>query len=208
MLALTLVFVTAQGAWALALRGKTAVSAPGADPQGQTAFVVDHPGDAAALLISDFVRSAPALTHQALGVLGWLDAPIPSSVAVFLGLMLVLVAFGEPGLPATLVGFRWLGIGIFGVGTLTLLVMNYLWWTPPGASHVEGIQGRHLLPLIPFLFVSINPPTWIARPLSRVRPVCVIAFLIMSVTTTVLTVAESLLPGSISQGLTLCDLND
>ena len=190
MLALTVVFVIAQGAWALALRGKTAVSAPGADPPAQTTFVVDHPGDAAALLVSDFVRSAPVLTHQALGVLGWLDAPIPSSVAVFLGLMLVLVAFGEPGLPPTFVGFRWLGVVICGVGTLTLLGMNYLWWTPPGASHVEGIQGRHLLPLVPFLFLSINAPTWIGRPLSRVRPVCVIAFLVVSVTTTVLTVVN------------------
>ena len=190
MLALTLVFVAAQGAWALALRGKTAVSAPGADPQGQTAFVVDHPGDAAALLVSDFVRSAPALTHQALEC--WVARCADSKFCCCI--------------PGTDAGSRrlrraWSACrrllasagsvsAIFGVGTLTLLAMNYLWWTPPGASHVEGIQGRHLLPLVPFLFLSINPPTWIGRPLSRVRPVCVIAFLVVSVTTTVLTVVN------------------
>jgi uncharacterized membrane protein len=190
MVALIVVFVVAQGAWALAMRGKAAVSAPGADPQAQVTYIVDHPGDVAVLLVRDFVRSAPSLSHQAVGVLGWLDAPIPSYTAVFLGLTLALVALGEPGLPPTFAGFRWFGVVISIVGALAVIAMNYVWWTPPGASHVEGIQGRHLLPLLPFLFLAIDPPIWIARPLSRVRPVFVIGFLAVGVTTTVLTLVN------------------
>ena len=190
MLALTAVFLAAQGGWALAMRGKTAVMAPGSDPEAQRAYLGDHPGDAAAILVQDLVRSAPALAHQAVGVLGWLDAPLPGLVAVILGLLIVLVALGEAGPPSRCAAFRWLGAAICGVGTLTLLTMNYVWWTPPAAVHVEGIQGRHLLPLIPFLFLSIDPPVRIARPLARARPVFVISFIVVSATTTLITVID------------------
>ena len=77
MLALTVTIVVLQATWALALRGKTDVSAPGADPQAQLTYISEEPVDAASFLVKDFLRSIPRLTHQAMGVLGWLDAPIP-----------------------------------------------------------------------------------------------------------------------------------
>jgi uncharacterized membrane protein len=190
MLVLTVTVVAAQAAWALALRGKTAVSAPGADPQAQLEYVFGEPVAAASFLVKDLIRSLPRLTHQAVGVLGWLDAPIPAPVAVFLGVLLVLVALGEPGLPATCAGFRWLGALIGIAGILALHAMNYVWWTPPGSPFVAGIQGRHLLPFVPLLLVAINSPGWMARPLSRMRPAFVVAFLVLSGTATLLTVVN------------------
>jgi uncharacterized membrane protein len=115
--------------------------------------------DAATFFVSDFVRRAPVLAHQALGVLGWLDAPIPIPIAAALGVMIVLVALGETGLPRAFAGFRWLGALVFAAGASTLHALNYIWWTPPGAPFVAGIQGRHLLPFIPFLVVSIEAGT-------------------------------------------------
>ena len=97
MLVLTVTIVAAQATWAFALRGKTVVWAPGADPQAQLNYVIDQPLDAATFLVKDFLGSIPRLTHQALGVLGWLDAANPVPVVVFLGLLIVLVALGEPG---------------------------------------------------------------------------------------------------------------
>jgi uncharacterized membrane protein len=190
VVALLAVLFVAQGGWALAMRGKTAVMAPGAAPQTQIATIIDHPADTAVFLASDLVRSAPALAHQAVGVLGWLDAPLPGLVAIVLGLIIVLVALGEPGPPLACTGFRWLGAGIFVAGVFTLHAMNYVWWTPPGSPRVEGIQGRHFLPLLPFLFATIGAPIWLARPLARVRPVLVAAFLVTSVTATLLTVLD------------------
>jgi uncharacterized membrane protein len=190
MLVLTAIVVAAQASWALALRDKTAVSAPGADPQAQLNYVFAEPVNATSFVVKDFVRSLPRLAHQAVGVLGWLDAPIPAPVAVFLGVLLVLVALGEPGLPATCAGFRWLGALIGIAGFLALHAMNYVWWTPPGSPFVAGIQGRHLLPFVPLLLVAINSPSWIARPLSRMRPAFVVAFLVVSATATLLTVAN------------------
>lgn len=190
MLALTMTIVSMQATWALALRGKTDVSAPGADPQAQLEYLIEQPVDAASFLAKDFVRSIPRLTHQALGVLGWLDAPIPIPVAVLLGILIVLVALGESTPPPINVSFRWLGAVIGIVGALVLHVMNYVWWTPPGSPFVAGIQGRHLLPFVPFLFVAIDSPNWIARPLSRLRPVFIVSFLLLSGTATLLTVID------------------
>jgi hypothetical protein len=42
MAALVVVFVIAQGAWALALRGKTATVVEGADPQSQLTYIGEH----------------------------------------------------------------------------------------------------------------------------------------------------------------------
>ena len=188
MLALTAVFVVAQGAWAVALRGRTALSAPGSDPPAQMTYIADNPVDAAVFLVRNFTRSTPVLAYQAVGVLGWLDAPIPIPAAVFLGLVVVLVALGEPFPTSALRSFRWLGAMIGLVGALTLHAMNYVWWTPPGAPYVAGIQGRHLLPFIPFLFLAVNAPSWLARPLAMARPVLVMAFLVVSATATLMTI--------------------
>jgi len=190
MLALAVTLVALQGAWGLAMRGKTVVSAPGADPQAQLKHVREHPLDVASFLVKDFLHSIPRLTHQALGVLGWLDAEVPRPVALFLGMLIVLVALGEPGLPPMYPGFRWLALSIGIAGALALQVLNFVWWTPPGATFVAGIQGRHLLAFVPFLFVAIDSPDWIARPLSRLRPVFIVTFLVVSGTATLLTVVN------------------
>jgi len=188
MLALTLTIVALQATWTFALRGKTDVSAPGADPQAQLTYIIEEPIDAASFLVKDFIRSIPRLTHQALGVFGWLDAPLPIPVAVLLGILIVLVALGEPGSPPMTAAVRCLAGLIAIVGALALHAMNYVWWTAPGSPFVAGIQGRHLLPFIPFLFVAIESPGWLARPLARLRPLFVVAFLLVSGTSTLLTV--------------------
>jgi uncharacterized membrane protein len=190
MLVLTVTVVALQGTWGLAMRGKTVVSAPGADPMAQLKYVSEQPLDVANFLVKDFLHSIPRLTHQALGVLGWLDAAVPSHVAVLLGILIVLVALGEPGLPPMCAGFRWLALSIGIVGALALHAMNFVWWTPPGAPFVAGIQGRHLLPFVPFLFVALDSPGWIARPLARLRPVFIVAFLVVSGAATLLTVVN------------------
>ena len=190
MLALTVTIVVLQGTWGLAMRGKTVVSAPGADPQAQLKHISEQPLDVASFLVKDFLHAIPTLTHQALGVLGWLDAAVPIPVAAFLGILIVLVALSEPGLPPMCAGFRWLALSIGIAGALALHVMNFVWWTAPGEPFVAGIQGRHLLPFVPFLFVAIDSPNWIARPLSRLRPAFIVAFLVVSATATLLTVVN------------------
>ena len=114
--------------------------------------------DAASFLVKDFLRSIPRLTHQAVGVLGWLDAPIPVPVVALLGILIVLVALGEPVPQPISAGVRWLAAFIGIAGALALHGMNYVWWTPPDSPFVAGIQGRHLLPFIPLLFVAIGSP--------------------------------------------------
>jgi len=183
-------FVIPQLAWLLALRGKAATAIAGADPSAQLTYLGDHPIDAAVFLIGDLVGSAPVLARQAVGILGWLDAAVPIGAVVFLGSTVVLVAMSEPGLPSSCFRFRWLAILVFCAGSLALHTMNYIWWTPPALDRVDGIQGRHLLPFVPFLLVSLTAPWWIARPLSRFRPVLIIAFVVVSATATALTIVR------------------
>lgn len=190
LLGLVAVIAIGQGAWLLALRGRTAVWAPGADPGAQLARIAEQPIDTAIFLLSDFVRSAPVLAHQAIGVLGWLDAPVSLPVSMLLGVTLLLVALGEPGPPAQCTRLRRLAAAIGIGGMLLVQAMNYVWWTAPGAAQVDGLQGRHLLPFVPLLFLALDAPAWIGRPLARLRPALVAAFLVTSTAATAWTVIE------------------
>jgi uncharacterized membrane protein len=190
MIALSAAFVIPQLAWLLALRGRTATPVAGADPSAQLTYLGDHPIHATGFLVGDLLRNAPVLARQAIGVLGWLDAAVPLGAVVFLGITMVLVAMSEPGLPRAYSRLRWFGIVVFIAGCLALHTMNYIWWTPPAADRVDGIQGRHLLPFVPFLLVSLSAPSLVARHLSHVRPFLITAFLVVSATSTALTIVR------------------
>jgi uncharacterized membrane protein len=197
LLVLVTLVAALQGAWLLAMRERTVAWSPGADPKAQMARLAGNPVGSAAFLAADFVRSAPVLAHQAIGVLGWLDAPIEHPIPLLLALLLLLVALGEPA-QARCTGLRSLAAAIFVIGAAALQAMNYAYWTPPDAVRVAGLQGRHLLPFAPLLLLSIAVPARIAQPIARLRACFVVAFIALGAAATVLTLIDrySLLPGA------------
>jgi uncharacterized membrane protein len=172
--------------WMLAMRGRTEVWAPGSDPAAQIAFIAGHPLTTAGVLLRDLAIEMPALLHQMIGVLGWLDAPVATAVVVFLALAIVLVALGEAPLQSA--GLRWMAAALGAGGIIVMQALNYVYWTPPGALHVDGLQGRHLTPFVPLLLLALPVPLAIARPLRRVRSHLVVAFVVVAVAATVATV--------------------
>jgi uncharacterized membrane protein len=137
----------------------------GADLPEQTRFILLHPIKFVSVLFYDlFLRQYGFVDElgnivfrdsyiRQMGILGRLDAPIPSSFMNFWWGLLLLVALID--------GYDHIHIKIqdklkiFVVFSLTLffaLTLQYVCCTSPGANYVYG-QGRYLLPLLPLSFL-------------------------------------------------------
>ncbi|WP_415829388.1 DUF2142 domain-containing protein, partial [Corallococcus exiguus] len=75
-------------------------------------------------------------------------------------------------------------------GVLAIQAMLYLAWTAPGANHVDGVQGRYLLPYTPLLVVAMAPPAWAPRTLTRFKPVLIACFILLTAAVTLTTVYQ------------------
>ncbi|MGK7871596.1 DUF2142 domain-containing protein [Falsiroseomonas sp. E2-1-a20] len=157
------------------------------DMAAQLAILRDSPLQFAAILLRTFATDAAALGQQAVGVLGWLDTPLPRMVhwlaAIALVLALAADAGGEdrrpaPGMPALALAL--LGLAVVVVGLSLALYLSY---TPPGYPTVIGLQGRYFLPPL-LMAVPFVPRLLVAFPGSG--PVAAGAFLIFAIAVAVL----------------------
>jgi len=137
------------------------------DPVGQFHFVLRQPGAFFAAWITTLRQHWNGFYTSCIGILGWLDTPLPRVVyrgsAVLLGVTLLI---GRQPRPPEVWPPWWSAIMaglIFLTSTLLLALACYLSWTPVGAPQVEGIQGRYFLPLAP-LALLWWPPAWYVRP--------------------------------------------
>ncbi len=137
-------------AWALAtaravpaLRVDVAV-----DPQRQVAHALAHPWSFAGIVLRDYAVHAPRYAGQLVGKLGWLDVRLPPVfVAVYLLLLAALLVLDGSLEVEVRPWQRWLIAGC-ATGCLVLVsASQYALWTPLAAARVEGVQGRHLLPV-------------------------------------------------------------
>jgi len=108
----------------------------------------------------------PALLHSAVGVLGWLTVVLPGALytlwytAVPAALLCDLMARRTGARQGSLAGLA-LGIVASAACVLGIYLSQYLSWTLVGNPTVQGPSGRYLLPILPFLALSL--------PVFRVR---------------------------------------
>ena len=106
----------------------------------------------------------------AIGVLGRLDLPLPRWLyhAWTAGLAAAAAADLLGRRPA---GWRSaavpLGLGVL-LGLEAICLLQYLSWTPVGAAAIEGVQGRYVLPLLPFVGIALASLRLSDRPALRV----------------------------------------
>lgn len=116
------------------------------------AFLLSRPGEALVMIARSFIRQLPALALCMPGhLLGQLTVALPSYYFTLLYLLLAVAASfrvrGEPELPLRA---RWLLPSLAALVVLTCYCIMLIWWTPPGSSVIEGVQGRYFLPALPF----------------------------------------------------------
>lgn len=131
------------------------------DPVTQLKSALAHPFAFTKLLIMSFVTN-DALYIQFFGDFGWLDTPLPFSLAIAYYCVLIFVTFYEAQKSATQWKERrtdlWSGlIALFSFVACALLieVSLYLNWTQDSPNYISGVQGRYFIPAAFAFFYSI-----------------------------------------------------
>ncbi|MDC0832486.1 DUF2142 domain-containing protein [Geitlerinema sp. CS-897] len=122
---------------------------PQLSPSDQIQFVLTHPLAFAATVMRTLTTFGGDYAHQFIGVLGWLDAPLPRwLVALYWGMLAIAAWLPNPADK----GFKLWQRGVFALSALSSMVMlcglAYL-WNFVGAETIGGLQGRYWIPIAP-----------------------------------------------------------
>ncbi len=120
----------------------------------QARFVLSHPGKFAVIALNDFSLNLDRHLKQFIGVLGWLDTDLPSSLLISYSHLLVAIALIDSR-PNVIIRFKDKSkiIAVLFASIFLIYFLTYLAWTPVGKEAVEGIQGRYFIPIAPLLFL-------------------------------------------------------
>jgi uncharacterized membrane protein len=141
-----------------------------ADPAAQVALLRSDPTLFASVLLESVRVDALRWLQQFVGVLGWLDTPLPSVVYWLVPLLLCGVALSETE-PAGGIGWRLRSLLVaIPLGCwLVIMLFAFVSWTAPGEQGVRSFQGRYLIPVAPLLGMALQRsgaagvPLWLAR---------------------------------------------
>jgi uncharacterized membrane protein len=122
-------------------------------PAGQVGHLISNPAAAFELAFRTLAEQGRGYWSGFIGILGWLDTPLPAAYYTAAGIMLALAFAGSLSLgrdrdwrlltPGVLLALVLAAGGVF--------LALYVIWTPVAAPVVEGVQGRYFLPLAVFL---------------------------------------------------------
>lgn len=132
----------------------------------QVHFITHDPLAFIRFFSHSLVQSIIPMQKMFVGVLGWLDTPLPVYVYPLYLCALVLAAILCDN-PATKISIstRVYSFLIFLGIVVAIYLYNFVFWTPVGAKQIEGVQGRYLIPIAPLLFFPlcagrIRKPWW------------------------------------------------
>ena len=143
--------------WNLSVKhlGLPVFSIAGASIKGQVEYLYSHP-----LMIFSIawntLQNIRFILDSFIGILGFLDTPIPTITMLSYQVILVLVALVSN--QADIVVSRSNKLTVFFVlgATVTLIyLIMYLLWTAVGGTEVLGVQGRYFIPTSPLFFLLL-----------------------------------------------------
>lgn len=141
--------------------------------RGQIEYLRSHPSAVVTVTWNSIKLDGWPIVRSFVGWLGSMDARMKVVFIVTYLVILFLACWSEPPSSAPGPLRRWIAVILipagFAIGAVGLL--NYIYWTPVGKSHVDGLQGRYLLPLAPgIVYVlwaitrKLPPPPWKSLP--------------------------------------------
>lgn len=156
------------------------------DVKAQAAYVMGHPFAFMQAILNTLRANLSYFPATMIGRhLGWGEIKIPPLVigASVLALLLGLTVDDRPWRPNPAISML-LVLGI-ACSILGIFLSLYLGFSPVGADHIDGIQGRYFLPLLPFLAIAL--PKW--RPSGLAMEILFLAVIAWGLTSAVTTVA-------------------
>jgi uncharacterized membrane protein len=117
-------------------------------PKEQLFFIIGHPLSYLKILAATFKNGLISWMAMFVGILGWIDTPLPNIIyySYFPALAAVIHWDKNPSIPLSL-SFRFGVMAVFIALLLGILTALYLTWNLLQAPIVEGFQGRYLVPI-------------------------------------------------------------
>jgi len=127
------------------------------NPSAQFAFIVHSPFEFIKVIFRTLSTNGVSLFHQFVGVLGWLDLPIPFTL-VFLwagGACASVLVAERPRYPSErasiIYGMIWISAAI--LTFLAVCASAYIIWMPVGSMTIN-LQGRYFHPIVAAILVG------------------------------------------------------
>jgi uncharacterized membrane protein len=134
------------------------------NPSEQLTFILTNPIEFILIFFNTLKLYYLEWLKGVIGVLGWLDTPLPIW-SYFLGYGLLFLCIQNPDGKLKLKIWELILILIIFIGSfLGVLFFLYLLWNSPQSPTIEGFQGRYLLPFVPMILILLKE-----TPLSRFK---------------------------------------
>lgn len=130
----------------------------GTDPQANLRVLFSHPFEIVALPLRLLWSDGAMFLREAVGQLGWLSIPLRGWQY---GVWYVSIAAALAGCLAGRSSWKMTFLDHFVVALLivasvfAIAIAQYLSWTHVGLDHIDGVQGRYFLILMPFLIFVV-----------------------------------------------------
>jgi hypothetical protein len=108
-----------------------------------------------------------------VGVLGWLDTPLPGwLVFSHLGDLSVGLVTSDRTAASPVLWQRAIALAIWFASAIVILLWQYLNWTAVGSPTVEGVQGRYFIAAAPLIYLVAYHPAlqWPCRAWRLIVP--------------------------------------
>jgi uncharacterized membrane protein len=143
--------------WAYAIRA-VVVMETWVSPGQQLSFILWHPIQYLHVLIQTAQVRGPIVLRSFVGILGWIDTPLPAFVYPTYTIMLIGAALTDQKRELKMGLYAKALIACVCVAMIWLVVASqYLLWTPLQYPVIGGLQGRYFIPLgVPIFLVLYN----------------------------------------------------
>lgn len=126
---------------------------PEVDQAVNVAILKQNPQTVGKWILNTYPYDVFMWKEQFVGILGWLDTPLPRVIHLVWWMALggaFLADVGGAGWRPGVLTRGWLLV-LLGLITSTIILLFYLVYTQPGLERIQGVQGRYLLPLLPIV---------------------------------------------------------
>jgi uncharacterized membrane protein len=118
-------------------------------------YIITHPLAFSSMFVNTIASQYSTYYHQMIGVLGWLDAPFPSTYYMLAGAALIVASLLSLA-PIKLTDWFILLISILSSVGMVFVAL-YADWSNVKSTIIQGVQGRYFLPLLPLSFMLLYP---------------------------------------------------
>lgn len=154
-------------AWCLSVKSLYMPLQPGVDPPAQLQYLLSHPCDFLAMLGQAIIECKAHLYVHTVGVLGFQDTYLPTAVYWLYWAVLLTIALLDISDECLLgTAARLISLAVHVTGLLSITALMYISWTAVGGKHIEGMQPRYLLPILP---LALLPLQGLGRSILRER---------------------------------------